>query len=299
MPRKTKDEKELEEKVTKKATATTKKVTAKKKTTTTKKTTTAKNATATKKTSNTKKTESAKKRATTTKKTTTTKKASSTKKSVASKATRTSTTKTTRATKTSRARASKAKKVEVAEYYDLPFRYNQTVVKLLAQTPTSLFVYWEISDDDIENYKLQYGENFFETTRPVLVVHNETMNYSFEVEINDYANSWYLTVNDADCDYRIELGRRRYDEYIYVTTSNDIESPNDHILLERFPKQIKFKNVKNGDEYFKKISSLKNLDKIYDIYELYKLIYQDENLDELNNSSSNMTSSGVLSSSHS
>ena len=34
------------------------------------------------------------------------------------------------------------------EYYDLPYRYNQTIVRILAQTPTTLFVYWDISDDD-------------------------------------------------------------------------------------------------------------------------------------------------------
>ena len=31
------------------------------------------------------------------------------------------------------------------------------------------------------------------------------MHYAFEVEINDFANSWYLHVNDANCDYKIEL----------------------------------------------------------------------------------------------
>ena len=50
----------------------------------------------------------------------------------------------------------------------------------------------------------------FSKTKPVLIIHNETMNYSFEIEINDFANSWYLHVNDADCKYVIELGRRPY-----------------------------------------------------------------------------------------
>ena len=72
----------------------------------------------------------------------------------------------------------------MSEYYDLPFRYNKTVVKVLAQTPKTLFVYWEISDDDIEKFKKQYGDNFFETTKPVLIIHNDTLNYSFEVEDN-------------------------------------------------------------------------------------------------------------------
>ena len=78
------------------------------------------------------------------------------------------------------------------EYYDLPYRYNQTVIRVLAQTPSTLFIYWDISDKDRKNFEKQYGENFFQETKPVLIVHNDTLGYSFEVEINDFANSWYL-----------------------------------------------------------------------------------------------------------
>ena len=46
----------------------------------------------------------------------------------------------------------------VLEYYDLPYRYNETVVKILAQTPKILFVYWDISDSDREKYVEKYGE---------------------------------------------------------------------------------------------------------------------------------------------
>ncbi len=100
------------------------------------------------------------------------------------------------------------KKPVVVEYYDLPYRYNQTVVKVLAQTPTTLFIYWDISDDDRKKYVEEYGENFFKTTKPVLKIFNDTLNYNFEIDINDFANSWYLHVNDSNCDYRVELGRR-------------------------------------------------------------------------------------------
>ena len=99
-------------------------------------------------------------------------------------------------------------KVNIVEYYDLPYRYNQTVVKILAQTPNILFVYWDISDTDRNNFISQYGENFFNNTIPVLLIINKTMNYSYEIQINDFANSWYLHVNDANCEYQVELGRR-------------------------------------------------------------------------------------------
>ena len=134
----------------------------------------------------------------------------STKKTTTKKATAKKTVSKKDTTKKVSAKKKTEKKVLPIEYYDLPQKYNKTVVKVLAQTPKTLFVYWEISDDDIEKFKKDYGENFFETTRPVLIIHNDTLNYSFEVEINDFANSWYLHVNDSKSDYRIELGRRPF-----------------------------------------------------------------------------------------
>ena len=281
MPRKTKEQNDLELKneeniektTTKKAAKTPKKATSTtKKSTTTKKSKTAstkkKTTTATSGTKKKASTTSTRKKATTTKKISTTRKKSSTKKT-----------------------SSKEEKVEIVEYYDLPYRYNQTVVKVLAQTPTNLFIYWDISDKDRKNFEKKYGEHFFENTRPVLIVHNDTIGYSFEVEINDFANSWYLNVADSKCDYRIELGRRPitktqeiYDDYIYVSTSNEIESPNDHILFNKEQKMVYFKNVKTGEQVSKPISSIsfiRNMGKIYNIYDLYKELYQNENIEEL------------------
>ena len=327
MPRKTKETNEEINAVisTKKATTTkkepakkatksvAKKTTAKKDVvakTDTKKSTTkksvAKKTTATSKTVATKKTSTAKKATTTKKKPatkSTSKKAST--KTVAKKSTAKKTTTSKRKSSTT-----KKQKVDIVEYYDLPYRYNQTVVKVLAQTPTNLFIYWDISDKDRENYKAQYGEDFFETTKPVLIIHNTTMNYSFEIDINDFANSWYLHVNDAKCDYKIELGRRPIKEnpkintdYIYISTSNDIESPNDHILFNKEQKMVYFRNVKTGVQIEKPISTnisfIRNMGKIYNIYDMYKAMYQNENIEEiydLSNPSSGNPSSGNLSS---
>lgn len=171
------------------------------------------------------------------------------------------------------------------EYYDLPYRYNQTVVKILAQTPTNLFVYWDISDEDRNSYIEKYGKDFFNNTKPVLIITNKTMNYTFEVEINDFANSWYVHLNDANCDYSVELGRRpiysdsNIDEYVYISTSNDMEMPNNHILFDRLGKSVFFRNIKNNFVEEKEISSItfmRNIGKVYNIYELYKEIYKNE-----------------------
>ena len=321
MPRKTKEQKELEnEKLTtnqiKKSNKTDSKSSSKKDDIKKPAKTAKKAATATK-SSTTKTSQAAKKDniKSTTKKTTSTSKSTSSKSSrstkTTTKSTKTNTTKTTRKS-TSKKETTKST-VSVVEYYDLPYRYNQTIVKVLAQTPTNLFVYWDIADSDKENFKKQYGYDFFEKTRPILVVHNKTMNYAFEVEINDFANSWYLHVNDANCDYKIELGRKPVYNYIkreigeeeqkdknsefnkypskpidknyfYITISNDIDSPNNHILAEDYNKpisQILLRNVKSNSEYTKNIDNLpisQHLNKLYNIKEIYKKLFEENTI---------------------
>ena len=180
-------------------------------------------------------------------------------------------------TRNSSKKITKTEPVSIIEHYELPYRNNETIVKILYQTPNTLFVYWDISDKDRKKYLEQYGENFFEVTHPILIVHNDTYNYSFEIPINDFANSWYLRVNDSKCNYRVELGRKpnyipqpqvkvsNADEsttdkkietpktidtnYIYISTSNLIELPNDHVLFKTNENNtIKFRNVKTKQE---------------------------------------------------
>ena len=230
--------------------------------TTAKKEPSAKKVASSKETKKTSKSTTAKKSAEKTAKTTSKKSTgTASKKTTAKKAT---TTKTKRATRTKKATLADinpdeitsstnlTEKIEILEYYDLPYRYNKTVVKVLAQTPTTLFIYWDISDKDRENFIRQYGADFFNNTKPVLIIHNKTMNYSFEIEIDDFANSWYLHVNDSNCEYCVELGRRpKYNNsepqinipnnYLYVSSSNEIDSPNDHVLFDKALKTVYFK----------------------------------------------------------
>ncbi len=258
-----------------------------------------------KKEPSTKKVASSKETKKTSKSTTAKKSAEKTTKATAKKATGTASKKTTakKATTTKAKRATRTKKailadinpdeitsstnltekIEILEYYDLPYRYNQTVVKVLAQTPTTLFIYWDISDKDRENFIRQYGADFFNNTKPVLIIHNKTMNYSFEIEIDDFANSWYLHVNDSNCEYYVELGRRpKYNNsepqinipnnYLYVSSSNEIDSPNDHVLFDKALKTVYFKDVKTNIVTAKDITSisfLRNMGRIYNLYDLY------------------------------
>ena len=216
--------------------------------------------------------------------------------------------------------ANKKQPINIVESYDLPYRYNETIVKILYQTPNTLFVYWDIADSDRENYIKHYGENFFNITRPVLIIHNDTMHYNFEIPINDFANSWYLHINDSKCDYRVELGRRPnyYNkevtkeieekiktDYIYVSTSNEIESPNDHVLFSTNENNtIKIRNVKPSNEksislfeIVKHLPAMKRVQNIPYIKEellkdIYSGIYQSEDLSIFEKIKNNPSSGG-------
>ena len=226
-------------------------------------------------------------------------------------------------------------KITKNEYYDLPTSYPETIVKILAQTPTILFVYWDISEKDRKKLKKQFGEDIFQNTTPYLIIKNETKNYQYEVEVNDYANSWYLHIPDSDCKYEVILIRKAKGNFnfnpnnsennnnnnnnnsnnnsnsnnthkiynnsdfnntyysvinncITITSSNDLQTPNDHILFEKLGRNIFFQNVKSKEVQSKDISSfayMHNIGRIYHIYDLYKEMYKDElNGDELGTS---------------
>lgn len=222
-------------------------------------------------------------------------KKSTTEKSSVSKTTKKSAAsrKKTVSSKTNRTTTSKSKKLLAStEYYDLPSSYHQTVVKILAQTPSCLFVYWEIAEKDKIQLQENYGTDFFKDSKPYLIVINETMNYSFEIEINDYANSWYIHINDSDCKYTLKLIRKLINHttnivtsFVDIISSNEMSAPNDHILFDKLGKTVFFRNVKTDSVTSKDISSISfisNIGKIYNVYDLYKEIYKNElNGDEL------------------
>lgn len=177
----------------------------------------------------------------------------------------------------------------VAEYYELPYRYNETIVKILYQTPNILFVYWDISDSDKEQLLKKYNNNFFDITIPFLRIYNITKNYSFDVEINDFANSWYINVQDENCIYSVELIRKyisneQNQTNIYISSSNKMEFPNNHILLDSLPSTIKFKNIKQNTILEHNFSTfhLIGINKTYSIHKFYKELYKEEIFEDIN-----------------
>ncbi len=196
--------------------------------------------------------------------------------------------------------------LDIVEYYDLPYRYNKTTVKVLAQDPNTLFVYWDLNDDDLQSFKELYGNNFLYITKPVLVVHNITDGYSFEIDINDFANNWYIHVNDTKCKYIVELGRRPNQnneifniqnneptQFVKILSSNEIENPNDHVLYYENKQKLHFKNIKTN-VVITKIIDNKNKKHFAEIYKYFSFDEDSNNKFDFENPSSNTPTSNVM-----
>lgn len=127
------------------------------------------------------------------------------------------------------------------EYYDLPTKYNETVVRLLVQSPTRMYVYWEVSDNTIKNFDNNKHVDYNICT-PILKITNTTMGYSYEMKIDPFATSYYIDVKDANCNYKVELGRRTNNEFVSIYESNQVKIPRSVPVCDKDSEEIIYRN---------------------------------------------------------
>ena len=111
-----------------------------------------------------------------------------------------------------------------SEYYDLPTKYDKTTVKLLVQSPARMYTYWDVSDKTIKEFSSNNHDDY-NSCIPFLRITNLSMNYSYEIRIDPFANNYYIDVKDTDCDYKVELIRKEKGKTFLVTSSNTTHIP--------------------------------------------------------------------------
>lgn len=119
-----------------------------------------------------------------------------------------------------------------SEYYELPSKYNQTIIRLLVQSPTRMFVYWEVSDETIKHFSNNSVD--YSNCTPVLKITNITKNYSYIIPVDPYANNYYIDVEDSGCEYKVELGRCVKNNFVNIYTSNKATVPNANPLSQEY-----------------------------------------------------------------
>lgn len=111
-----------------------------------------------------------------------------------------------------------------SEYYELPTKYDETVVRLLVQSPKRMFAYWDVSDKTINDFSRKFFD--YSNSTPILRIINLSKNYFYDIPIDPYANNYYIDVEDEDCDYEVELGRIHNNKFANIFISNKVTVPN-------------------------------------------------------------------------
>lgn len=113
------------------------------------------------------------------------------------------------------------------EYFDIPYRYNETTIKLLFQNPTTLYIFWDVADCEEQQFIDKYGIDAYNNSRLYLKLYNISKGYDFELNIDSFAKSWYINNVEPNCKYKVELFRKINNENLFITGSNMLKIPTD------------------------------------------------------------------------
>ncbi|HOJ10232.1 MAG TPA: DUF4912 domain-containing protein [Clostridiales bacterium] len=114
--------------------------------------------------------------------------------------------------------------------YELPESYEDNNIAIMAVDAHTLYAYWDISNNKMQNLINNIGSMVWENSVPALKITNLTKNSSFFVRINGFSHDWYINIHDSGCIFVAELGRKITDDYfISFATSNHISLPDTSI----------------------------------------------------------------------
>jgi len=122
-----------------------------------------------------------------------------------------------------------------AEYEELPERYGESFVMLLARDPWWLHSFWEVSPQRLGEAAAHFGDRW-EQTRSVLRVYDVTAvdfdgtnaHSSFDIELRGNASSWYIHAGSPNRSWIVDIGRLSPDdEFFVLARSNVAATPRD------------------------------------------------------------------------
>ncbi|MBI4352699.1 MAG: DUF4912 domain-containing protein [Candidatus Omnitrophica bacterium] len=115
--------------------------------------------------------------------------------------------------------------------FDLPSRYHEDKLVLLARDPWWIFAYWEITPARESEVIRQVQEEGAGDGRKVLRVYDVTgktlpaFHSFFDIETNPFADNWYVDVGKPDREWVAELGIRSGGRFWMLVRSNVVRTP--------------------------------------------------------------------------
>ena len=168
---------------------------------------------------------------------------------------------------------------------ELPSEYGETRIVVQARDPHWAWVYWEFSSIEQKKLEIELGAFEYAHTELFLKVFNNSLNYSFEIKLPEGCDNWYLSLNDSDCDYFVQLCVKIPSSgFRVLATSKIVHLPTDKVS-ENLAEWVPAKPVIEQEEINEELNEsetnsinkrdIKETIEIIDNFELHKVIEPD------------------------
>lgn len=116
-----------------------------------------------------------------------------------------------------------------SQKFEIPHHYGDTKIVLMVRDPWTMFSYWEVSSSFEDNIRSIIEERGLTPERSVLRVYevNESgENLSQEFELKDWADSWYIHLDDTGREWTVDIGILCTNgEFFRFARSNKVKTP--------------------------------------------------------------------------
>jgi len=105
--------------------------------------------------------------------------------------------------------------------YHLPHKYGETFIVLMIRDPQNIFAYWEVAEKTINEITAKYGEHKLKDSK--LAIRLSWPEHQEIITVNDYAESWYISLENRGIPLFGELGKILADNtFITLAISNHL-----------------------------------------------------------------------------
>ncbi len=115
---------------------------------------------------------------------------------------------------------------------EFPVNYDKNQVNLLVRDPEWLYAYWEITATAQTDFSREFGD-YWDISKPMLRVYDITdaeQRYYYDIQIQDYADSWYIHVGKPNHTFFVDMGRVLPNGNFYcIARSNWVTTPSNGI----------------------------------------------------------------------
>jgi hypothetical protein len=122
-----------------------------------------------------------------------------------------------------------------AALQELPYGYDHDKIVLQVRDPRWIHAYWEIRNQTIDGLKADLRDDFYRSKRVLRVYDVTNINFNgsnansfFDIQINEFASSWYIDTNGPGKAWCVDLGLMLPDgRFITILRSNVVKTPLD------------------------------------------------------------------------